>query len=291
MYQLLKADELLPGEQWEEFHNLRTGQIKTIPYNYTDIDLLKKDYISEYYQGDNFLRYLILKDDKIIGDFCTYLKNDKEEDTGEVIKLNIYVIPESQSDEMIRVVFNKIISHYNNNHKILLNAKNNIHENWYKRFGGLFKFGTDDYILKYKDINHAVINNWLENIPEKNSEFRLEFHDYTKLSENYLKQFTRLWEDSLNNEPFFDFSFSFLRNYKDEAEWMKNKEKNENKTLYDACILLNDKDKIIGLSMMVIDIEKSNDKPVKASIGKGMTGVDKEYWGKKLWKMDACCNI
>lgn len=290
MYKLIEASKNLPENMWQEFYKLRQDQRPQINFEEVGLDKFKENSFTHYidYKDPKFVRYLITNNDqKLIGEFYSFLENRKDENLGFVINLRINILQEFHDDQLFLLIFGKVIKHFNNDMLIQLNVDNLLHDSWYKRFNGIVKFKSEQYVLKRENINVNMLNKWIYEITSKNKEFNLKFYDYKDIPDDILKQFVDLWNESENHEPLGDFPFKYQHAFSREKDYIVNQYPNENEIMY-CMLLFDDLNSLVALSFCEIIFKNNSTKesPLQVElIQKGLTGVKEKYWGRKFGKL------
>ena len=241
--------------------------------------------------SDDFIRYIISDSDNIVlGEFSSNIYHDNSEDLGDVIRLHINIIPKNLNNEILNLIFKKIISHYNNDLKIVLYSNNNIHNNWFGKYKGIIKLQADSYVLKKENINYDILNNWAVSIPKNNDNFTLKFYEQKNIPNEIFNEYVDLWNEFDNQTPVGDFLFKVKIPYSDFNMG------NSNNELFYVILLFDKSSKLSGLSFCAIDLDenaKTNSIKRKANcIEKALTGVKEKYRGKNLgkWMISAMYN-
>lgn len=279
MYKLLEADETLSEKYWQKLFDLKVKQKSILEFNAIDIEEFKKWCLGNY-NFKNFKRYIVVDDNsEVLGEFFSRIFDPKiSENLGEVIKVIINIVAEDLNDDILKIIFSKIISHYNNDMRILLNADNYYCNHWYRKYKGVIYIEIENYLLKKSKLNTNLLKDWANTISKNNPDFTLEFYKNKAIPKELVEKFVDLWDEFDNQTPCGDFPTETKTPYSD----FSTSEKNE----IDYCILLFDKSgELSGLSSC--NFKFHEDDTIKNSpkeITKELTGVKDKYRGRSLAK-------
>lgn len=133
----------------------------------------------------------------------------------------------------------------------------------------------DDYILRTENVNMGVIEEWLRTIPEQNKDLRLEFH--CGVPEEHIPALAGLLTETLGDMP--EERDSDIPSHADPDEMRKTERwRRENGIPIYICLLFNDKNEMVALSNVDVDLSNTGE------IEQKMTGVTRAYRGRGLSK-------
>jgi len=294
MYKLVKIDEKTSDEMWQGLFVARNNYGSD--HEGCDCKMvqeLKNHLLNEYQECDKAIRYAFIDaNNQVVGDFECYINDGETENIGAVIMPEIYLAPELQTDEVVRLVLNMLIQHYDNSLKMRLISWNGEYDHWAEKWGGTFKIHLENHKLKCSDLDVKKLTNWAETSKTKNPDLKLRICEMKELTENELVEYLHLWNTGLDsslttNKKCSDVIKKYNFKYQIPVQVISKDFINDDRTVL-VIIVYDIHNKMVGITHIDVNFkmpkEYINGKLVAEYLVKGMTYVKPDYRGHGLGK-------
>ncbi|MCK5126865.1 MAG: hypothetical protein KAR42_11475 [candidate division Zixibacteria bacterium] len=257
-------------EKYNSFHNRVTWE-------------RKKDTLLSVYEMDKTQhRYIIFDDNKITGwlDFHIQNKGTKS----ELAFIGFDGMYDEFPDEFSHIAASTLLqlAKKHNCEKMYIMSNNQRSSKVARDWGGTEICIINRYELRRRDTENKLLELWVNNGKRQNPDLTMKF--FTEPPEEILERYVELLCQCLNDMPHENESetqfLPTIEELKKFAEWRKK----NNKTM-SSMMLYSPEDTLIGFSDVSID----KDNP--SNVFQLLTGIDREYRGRKLSKWLKAANI
>jgi hypothetical protein len=261
-------------QEWLDFYDLRgklelQGNNKYLPET---LEQFKKAYLDRMDPEAGYVLSLILCQGNLNG-WLSFQITGKGT-TFEQVRMAFDYLGDSVPPDLTMLLA-RAISDYSPRHdSVTLSSSGKLNEQLAAAYKGVIKRNTNRYVLDVKKADTGRMNKWLESIPDKNSDLRLEFH--RTIPEIHLEEYCKLFTVLLKEMPPDPIADDYHVT-PDEIRKAYEEDKQKNRIVYSYLLFAGDR-QIVAMSNVAIDMNNPR------SIYQFMTGVRHDYRGRQLGK-------
>jgi len=262
------------GQDWLDFYTLR-GKLELKDNNKylpETLEQFKKSYLSRVDSEAEYKLFMILFDGNFNG--WLSLQVTGKGSTFEQVRMSFDYLGDSVPEDLIKLTAREINGYSPTHDSVILSSAGKLNEQLAAAYRGIIKRNVNRYVLDVEKADIGRIKEWLETIPGKNKDLRLEFHQVIPeihLTE-YCKLFTALLKEMPPDPIADDYNLTPVEIRKYDEENKKNNRINYSYLLFD------DKEQMVAMSNVTIDMNNPR------SIYQFMTGVRQDHRGRQLGK-------
>lgn len=268
------APDKFTEQDWLGFYQLR-GKLElqgNAKYLSETLEQFKKSYLDRFDSDTEYQLYMILLDGNFNGWMSLQLTGKGS--SFEQARMAFDYLGDAIPDDLLKLVAKEINSYSPKHDSVVLGSAGKLNEQLAEAFKGIIKRNVNRYVLDVAKADAGRINEWLEAIPGKSRDLRLEFHQI--IPEIHLTEYCKLFTVLLKEMPLDPIADNYNVT-PDEIRKHDEEDKKNKRTNY-SYLLFADHDQMVAMSNVAIDLNNPQ------SIYQFMTGVRQDYRGRQLGK-------
>ncbi|MDQ7798590.1 MAG: hypothetical protein RDU76_06570 [Candidatus Edwardsbacteria bacterium] len=261
-------------QEWLDFYDLRgklelQGNNRYLPET---LEQFKKAYLDRMDPEAGYVLSLVLRQGSLNG-WLSFQITGKGT-TFEQVRMAFDYLGDSVPPDLIILLAGEINGYSSQHDSVTFGSAGKLNEQLAAAFKGVIKRNVNRYVLEIAKADIGSINEWLETIPGKNKDLRLEFHQI--IPEIHLEEYCKLFTVLLKEMPPDPIADDYQVT-PDEIRKAYEEDKQKNRIVYSYLLFAGDR-QMVAMSNVAID--RNNPR----SIYQFMTGVRRDYRGRQLGK-------